>query len=126
MKTEVAQHPRRRRRSPTTQATRFRRSASLRLLFARTASSRLLTCSQRDVAQHYRVAWSTAVRAWRSACALLRGAAQLSQRASAKRDGIIVAPFNHRVGAITGPTDDVDTTVEASGRNSVMAEARRF
>jgi VWFA-related protein len=30
-----------------------------------------------------------------------------------KRDKVIVAPFNHRVGAITGPTDDVATTTEA-------------
>jgi VWFA-related protein len=30
-----------------------------------------------------------------------------------KRDKVIVAPFNHRVGAITGPTNDVATTTEA-------------
>jgi Ca-activated chloride channel family protein len=30
-----------------------------------------------------------------------------------KHDKIIVAPFNHRVGVITGPTDDVKTTTEA-------------
>ena len=45
----------------------------------------------------------------------VREAAQLFAKSLGKRDRIIVAPFNHRVGAITGPTDDVDTTVEAIG-----------
>src|SRR5262245_2442305 len=43
----------------------------------------------------------------------VREAAQLFAQSLGKRDKLIVAPFNHRVGVITGPTDDVATTAEA-------------
>jgi VWFA-related protein len=43
----------------------------------------------------------------------VRKAAEFFAQNLGKRDKVIVAPFNHRVGAITGPTDDVATTTEA-------------
>lgn len=43
----------------------------------------------------------------------VRKAAQFFAQNLGKHDKVIVAPFNHRVGAITGPTDDVATTTEA-------------
>jgi VWFA-related protein len=45
--------------------------------------------------------------------AAVRKAAEFFAQHLGKRDKVIVAPFNHRVGAITGPTDDVATTTEA-------------
>jgi Ca-activated chloride channel homolog len=45
----------------------------------------------------------------------VREAAKLFAESLGKRDKIVVAPFNHRIGAITGPTDDVNTTIEAIG-----------
>jgi len=43
----------------------------------------------------------------------VRQAAELLAKNLGKRDKIIVAPFNHRVGAITGPTDDAETLSQA-------------
>jgi len=43
----------------------------------------------------------------------VRQAAELLARSLGKRDKIVVAPFNHRVGVITGPTDDAATTSQA-------------
>jgi VWFA-related protein len=43
----------------------------------------------------------------------VRQAAELLARNLGKRDKIVVAPFNHRVGAITGPTNDAETTSQA-------------
>ena len=43
----------------------------------------------------------------------VRQAAELLARNLGKRDKIVVAPFNHRVGAITGPTNDAQTTSQA-------------
>lgn len=43
----------------------------------------------------------------------VRKAAEFFAENLGKRDKVIVAPFNHRVGAITGPTDDVATTTQA-------------
>jgi Ca-activated chloride channel homolog len=45
----------------------------------------------------------------------VRKVAQFFAQNLGKRDKVIVAPFNHRVGAITGPTDDVATASEAIG-----------
>ena len=45
----------------------------------------------------------------------VRQAAKLFGENLGARDKIVVAPFNHRIGAITGPTDDVATTTEAIG-----------
>lgn len=45
----------------------------------------------------------------------VRQAAELLAKNLGKRDKIIVAPFNHRVGAITGPTNDTDTASQAIG-----------
>ena len=43
----------------------------------------------------------------------VRKAAEFFAENLGTRDKIIVAPFNHRVGAITGPTNDVATTTQA-------------
>jgi VWFA-related protein len=43
----------------------------------------------------------------------VRKAAEFFAENLGKRDKVIVAPFNHRVGTITGPTDDVATTTQA-------------
>jgi len=43
----------------------------------------------------------------------VRQAAELLAKNLGKRDKILVAPFNHRVGAITGPTSDADTMSQA-------------
>ena len=43
----------------------------------------------------------------------VRAAAEFFAEHLGKRDKVIVAPFNHRVGTITGPTNDVATTTEA-------------
>jgi Ca-activated chloride channel homolog len=45
----------------------------------------------------------------------VRQAAELLAKNLGTRDKIVVAPFNHRVGAITGPTSDVATTSQAIG-----------
>jgi len=43
----------------------------------------------------------------------VRAAAEFFAKHLGTRDKVIVAPFNHRVGVITGPTDDVATTTQA-------------
>jgi VWFA-related protein len=43
----------------------------------------------------------------------VRKASEFFAQNLSRHDKIIVAPFNHRVGVITGPTDDVKTTTEA-------------
>ena len=43
----------------------------------------------------------------------VRQAAEVLAKNLGKRDKIVVAPFNHRVGVITGPTDDAATTSQA-------------
>jgi VWFA-related protein len=58
----------------------------------------------------------------------VRQAAELLAKNLGKRDKIVVAPFNHRVGAITGPTDDASTTSQAieaikSGGGTAIVDA---
>jgi Ca-activated chloride channel homolog len=58
----------------------------------------------------------------------VRQAAELLAKNLGTRDKIVIAPFNHRVGAITGPTSDLATTSQAieaikSGGGTAIVDA---